>query len=62
VVVAVLLLRKIETGGDPESDVLLTTAKRHRIDAEKLQKAVAQEFAAKQKKKERSIGSGNGVA
>jgi len=39
-------------GGDSESDVLLTTAKRYRIDAEKVQKAAAQEFAAKQKKTE----------
>jgi ParB family transcriptional regulator, chromosome partitioning protein len=38
-------------GGD--EDILLTTAKRYRIDAEKLHKAVAQEFAAKQKKKEK---------
>jgi ParB family transcriptional regulator, chromosome partitioning protein len=40
-------------GEDAESDVLLTTAKRSRIDAEKAQKAVAQEFSAKQKKKEK---------
>jgi hypothetical protein len=38
-------------GGD--EDILLNTAKRYRIDAEKLHKAVAQEFAAKQKKKEK---------
>jgi len=37
--------------GDPDDDVLLETAKRHRIDAEKVQKAVAQEFAARQNKK-----------
>jgi hypothetical protein len=49
-------------GGDPESDVLITTARRYRIDAEKLHKAVAQEFAAKQKKKEKSIGSRNSAA
>jgi len=36
-----------------DSDVLLTTAKRYRIDAEKVQKAVAQEFAAKRKNKEK---------
>jgi ParB family chromosome partitioning protein len=41
------------SGGDPESDVLLGTAKRYRIDTERVNKAVAQEFAAKQKKKER---------
>jgi ParB family transcriptional regulator, chromosome partitioning protein len=40
-------------GNDPDSDVLLTTAKRYRIDVEKLQKAVTQEFAAKKKIKEK---------
>lgn len=42
-------------GGDADNDVLLTTARRYRIDAEKLQRAVAQEFAAKQKKKEKKV-------
>jgi len=41
------------SGGAPDSDVLLTTAKRYRIDAEKVHKTVAQELAAKQKKKEK---------
>ena len=41
-------------GGDPESDVLLSTAKRYRIDAEKVHKAVAQEFVVKEKKKRRN--------
>lgn len=41
------------SGGDPDSDTLLSTAKRYRIDAEKVQKAVAQEFVAKQKQKEK---------
>jgi hypothetical protein len=40
-------------GGEPESDVLLTAAKRYRIDAEKLQKAAARKFITKQKKKEK---------
>ncbi len=48
-----LLELAYRSGEDPESDVLLSTAKRYRIDAEKVQKAVAQEFAAKQKKKEK---------
>ena len=48
-----LLETAYRNGGDTDSDVLLNTAKRYRIDADKLQKAVAQEFAAKQKKKER---------
>lgn len=42
-------------GGDANNDVLLTTARRYRIDGEKLQRAVAQEFAAKQKKKEKKV-------
>jgi ParB family chromosome partitioning protein len=48
-----LLESAYRNGGEPESDVLLTTAKRYRVDAEKLQKAVTQEFTAKQKKKEK---------
>jgi hypothetical protein len=32
-------------------DVLMSAAKRYRVDAEKLQKAVAAEFATKQNKK-----------
>ena len=32
-------------------DVLMDAAKRYRVDVEKLQKAVAQEFAAKRDKK-----------
>jgi ParB family transcriptional regulator, chromosome partitioning protein len=45
-----LLESAYRSGGDLDSDVLLSTAKRYRIDAEKLHKAVAEEFAAKQKK------------
>ncbi len=40
------------TTGKSDDDSLLNTAKRYRVDAEKIQKAVAQEFAAKLKKKE----------
>jgi len=57
-----LLESAYRNGGDPDSDVLTTTAKRYRIDAEKLQKAVAQEFGAKQKKKKKSIRSRNSPA
>src|SRR5207244_2552264 len=39
-------------GVKDENDVLLNTARRYRIDPEKVQKTIAQEFAAKQKKKE----------
>ena len=48
-----LLESAYRTGADSNSDILLTTAKRYRIDGEKMQKSVAQEFAAKQKKKEK---------
>ena len=48
-----LLESAYRNGGESDSDVLLNTAKRYRVDAEKLQKSVAQEFAAKQKKKEK---------
>lgn len=46
-----LLELAYRSGADPDSDALLTTAKRYRIDADKVQKAVTQELAAKQKKK-----------
>ena len=39
--------------GRSEEDALAKAAKRYRVDAEKLAKAVAQEFAAKHKKQER---------
>jgi ParB family chromosome partitioning protein len=48
-----LLESAYRNGGEPASDVLLSTAKRYRIDTEKVQKTVAQEFAAKQKKIQR---------
>src|SRR5437660_2890416 len=48
-----LLESAYRNGGESDSDVLLNTAKRYRVDAEKVQKSVAQEFAAKQKKKEK---------
>ena len=46
-----LLQSAYQSDGDPDNDVLLATAKRCRIDADKVQKAVAQEFAAKRKEK-----------
>ena len=49
-------------GGKTESDILLSTAKRYRIDAEKIQKSVAQEFAGKQKKNERKRKIGQTTA
>jgi ParB family transcriptional regulator, chromosome partitioning protein len=48
-----LLEEAYQNGKEPDSDVLLTMAKRYRVDAEKVHKTVAQEFAAKQKKKEK---------
>jgi len=57
-----LLESAYRSGGDPDSDVLLTTAKRYRIDAEKVQKAVSQEFAAKQKKKEKKTAPDESLA
>ena len=57
-----LLESAYRNGGDPESDVLLTTAKRYRIDAEKTEKAVAQEFATKQEKKEKKTATKKSVA
>jgi hypothetical protein len=48
-----LLESAYRSGGEPDRDILLSTAKRYRIDTEKIHKAVAQEFAAKQKQKEK---------
>ena len=56
-----LLDSAYSSGGDGDSDVLLNAAKRYRIDPEKMQKAVAQEFAAKQKKKEKKTASDKSV-
>ena len=49
------------TSGKSDNDSLLNTAKRYRVDAEKIQKAVAQEFAAKLKKKEQKASSKKAV-
>jgi hypothetical protein len=57
-----LLESAYRSGGDADNDVLLTTARRYRIDAEKLQRAVAQEFAAKQKKKEKKVAPDKSAA
>ena len=53
----ILLESAYRSSADSDSDVLLNTARRYRIDAEKVQKAVAQELAAKQKKKEKKAAS-----
>jgi ParB family chromosome partitioning protein len=42
-----LLESAYRSGGDPDSDFLLNTAKRYRIDAEKVQKAVAEVASAR---------------
>lgn len=57
-----LLDSAYRSGGDADSDVLLETAKRYRVDTEKLEKTVAQEFAAKQKKKKKKPAPDKGAA
>src|SRR5439155_59516 len=57
-----LLESAYHSGGDADTDVLSTTAKRYRVDTEKVHKAVAQEFAAKQKKKEKKSTPDKGAA
>lgn len=47
---------------DAESDVLLNTARRYRIDVEKVLKSVAQELAAKQKNKDKKPAPGKDAA
>jgi len=49
-----LLESAYRNGSGNDDDVLLNAARRYRIDPDKIQKAVAQEFAAKQRKKERT--------
>jgi hypothetical protein len=48
--------------GRNEEDALANAAKRYRVDTEKLAKAVAQEFAAKNKKQERKTAKRKVVA
>jgi ParB family chromosome partitioning protein len=57
-----LLDSAYRSSGNADTDVLLETSKRYHVDAEKVQKVVAQEFAAKQKKKERKSTSDKSVA
>jgi ParB family transcriptional regulator, chromosome partitioning protein len=57
-----LLESEYRNDGDPNNDALLTTAKRYRIDTQKMQKAVAQEFADKQRKKEKRSASDENAA
>ena len=57
-----LLESAYRSGADEDCDILLTAAKRYRVDPEKVQKAVTQEFAAKQKKKERKTTPDKSVA
>jgi len=57
-----LLESAYRSGGDADNDVLLSTARRYRIDTEKLKRAVAQEFAAKHKKKEKKVNSDRSTA
>jgi ParB family chromosome partitioning protein len=49
-----LLESAYRNGSGNDDDVLLNAARRYRIDPDKIQKAVAREFAAKQRKKERT--------
>jgi hypothetical protein len=59
-----LLESAYKTCGEGNVDILLSTAKRYHIDPKKLQKAVANEFAAKQqkeKKKEQKIAPNKGT-
>jgi hypothetical protein len=59
--ISLLELAYRSAGGEAEADMLLTTAK-HRVDAEKVQKAATQEFAAKQNKKEKKSAPDKGAA
>jgi hypothetical protein len=61
-VLEISLLESAYRNGNGEDDVLLNTARRYRIDVEKVQKDVVQEFATKQKKKEQKTAPSKTVA
>ncbi len=50
--IEVVLLEVADQSANGESDLLTTTAKRHRVDVEKVRKSVEQEFLAKRSKQE----------
>ena len=50
------------SSGKSENDALLSTAKRYRLNTEKIQKAVAPEFADKRKKQERKANAAKKAA
>lgn len=49
-IVEAILLETVDRLSSGETDVLLATAKRHRVDVDKMRKAVEREFAAKRAK------------
>jgi ParB family chromosome partitioning protein len=49
-IVEIALLGSVESASQAETDALSATAKRHRVDVEKVRKSVEAEFAAKQAK------------
>jgi hypothetical protein len=57
-----LLESAYRNGNGNDDDVLLNAARRYRIDVDKMRKAVALEFAAKQKKKEKKSAPAKGAA
>jgi ParB family chromosome partitioning protein len=57
-----LLESVYRSSGSEDADILLNTAKRFRLDTERFEKAVAHEFAAKQKKKEKKSVTAKGAA
>jgi ParB family chromosome partitioning protein len=57
-----LLESAYRNAGALDGDILLTTAKRYRVDAEKVQKIVAQEFAVKQRNKAKKVVVHNSVS
>ena len=56
-IVEIALLGCVDSASQDEADVLLSTAKRHRIDVAKVRKTVEAEFAAKQAKQKKAVKS-----
>ena len=57
-----VLLKEVAASKDRQAALEAEAAKRYRVDAGKIQKAVAQEFAAKHKKQDRKVAAKKKVA
>ncbi len=54
-IVEIVLLSSVESAAQDEADVLIATAKQHRVDVAKLRKTIEMEFASKQAKRKKTL-------